>query len=482
MIRAFTAFAALAATVAPAQKLHWPQFRGPAGLGLAQGTAPTEFGPNKSLAWRTVVSTGHSSPVIVDDVVFLTGEEGGEKAKADRDKITTNGKLVTFAVDRRTGKMLWRRDVPRPRLEIYQPTNSAASPSVATDGANVYVFFGDFGLISYTRNGRERWRKPLGPFNNVNGHGSSPIVVGNKLYLICDQDTESYLLALNKDTGAVAWKVERPEVTRSYTTPAVYRPKGGPAELIVPGAYLLISYDLETGKKLWWVRGQSWQPKSLPLVIDDMIYAHSWEAGGEAETPGETPEFAEPLAKWDKNGDKRLSVAEFQDPKFARGFVNTDLDGDGQIDAREWENFRARRSSRNSLVAVRGGGRGDITNTHVAWTMQKFLPNVPSPLVHNGIMYLIKDGGVLTAVDVRDGRILKQGRLTGALDTYYASPMAVDGKIYFLSQQGKAPVVKAGPDWEVIAVNDLEEESFATPAAVEGSLYLRTRQALYCFR
>jgi hypothetical protein len=307
-------------------------------------------------------------------------------------------------------------------------------------------------------------------------------VVGDKVFLVCDQDTQSYLLALNKDTGAVAYKVERPEVTRSYTTPAVYRPKSGPAELIVPGAYQLISYELQTGRKLWWVRGQSWQPKSLPLVVGDMIYAHSWEAAGEAETPTETPGFGEQLAKWDKDGDGRLSLAEFQDPRYARGFVNTDLDSDGFLTTAEWDNFRAGRSPRTALVAVRGGGRGDVTSTHVVWSMQKFLPNVPSPLIHQGVLYLIRDGGVLTAVDAKDGKLLKQGRLNGALDTYYASPVAIDGKIYFLSQQGKAAVVRAGAEWELLRVNDLEEESFATPAAVGGDLYLRTRQALYCFR
>ncbi|MBM3737635.1 MAG: hypothetical protein FJW39_17790 [Acidobacteria bacterium] len=471
----------LLAACAAAQTIHWPQFRGPDGLGIAKSGAPVEFGPEKNLVWRTEIPTGHSSPVIAGDLMFLTGEEGGKKAPAERDKITTDGVLSTFAVNRQTGKIVWRKDVPRPRLEKYQPTNSAASPSAATDGRNIYVFFGDFGLISYTIDGKERWRKPLGPFNNVNGHGSSPIVANGKVILVCDQDTDSYLLALNKDTGEVAWKVERPEVTRSYVTPTVYRPAKGPAELIVPGAYLLTSYELETGRKLWWVRGQSWQPKSLPLVVNGMIYAHSWESSGEAETPLETPGFTEVCAQWDKDGDKRLSKAEFQDPKFARGFVNTDLNNDGFLSQPEWENFQARRSSRNSLVAVRVGGRGDVTNTHVAWSMQKFLPNVPSPLVYGGIIYLIKDGGVLTAADAATGKILKQGRLNGAIDTYYASPVAAGGHIYFLSQQGKAAVVKAGAEWEIVQVNDLGEEAFATPAVIDGRLYLRTRNALYCF-
>ena len=142
-----------------------------------------------------------------------------------------------------------------------QPTNSPASPTPVSDGKNVYVFFGDYGLICYGVDGDERWKMPLGPFNNANGHGSSPVLFDDLLVLICDQDTDSYLLALDKTAAKCAGSVERPEVTRGYATPAVYRPKKGPAELIVPGAYELIAYNLATGEKLWWVRGMAWQLK-----------------------------------------------------------------------------------------------------------------------------------------------------------------------------------------------------------------------------
>jgi len=113
--------------------------------------------------------------------------------------------------------------------------------------------------------------------------------------------------------------------------------------------------------------------------------------------------------------------------------------------------------------------------------MQKFLPNCPSPLIYQGVMYLVKDGGILTALDPKTGRILKQGRLAGALDTYYASPVGAAGKVFLLSQQGKATVIKAGADWEILAVNDLDDETFATPAILDDKLYLRTRGMLYCF-
>ncbi len=469
---------------AAAAAAEWPQFRGVNGSGVAEAAGlPAEFGPSKNVVWKTDLPPGHSSPVVWGDRIFLTASEGGKRSDAGRQKVVDEGgKLLTICVDRKTGKVLWRREVPRPRLERYEPTNSAASPSPVTDGKSVVVFFGDFGLLSYTLDGVERWRLPLGPFNNVNGHGSSPILFENLVVMLCDQDANSYLLAVNKETGKVSYKVERPEATRSYSTPAIMRPKSGPAEIIIPGAYQLTSYNARTGEKLWWIRGMSWQPKSTPVIAGDMIYAHWWEGGGEAETPTETAAFPEFLKLHDDNRDGRLTEDEFAfDPRQQKGYYLLDLDQDKFVDNWEWEFYRARRAARNNLVAVKHGGRGDLTETNVVWRMQKFLPNVPSPLIYQGVLYLVKDGGILTSLDPKTGRILKQGRLTGALDTYYSSPVGADGKVYLISQNGKATVVKAGGEWEILASNDMDDVCYATPAIIGNRMYLRTRGALYCF-
>jgi len=462
----------------------WAQFRGPSGSGV--GTArnlPVEFGPRKNVVWKTEVPPGHSSPVIAGDRIFLTAAEGEDLGDAGREKVVdqAEGKLLTICLDRQTGKILWQREAPRPRKERFQPTNSAASPSPVTDGRSVYVFFGDFGLLAYGEDGNERWRMPLGPFNNVNGHGTSPILWGNLLILLCDQDTGSYLIAVDKDSGRTRWRVERPEITRGYATPAIFQPKTGPVELIVPGAYQLVSYAVETGEKLWWVRGLSWQPKSAPVIAGDRIYAHSWEGGGEAETPTETPAWAETLARLDANKDRRLTPEEMPDQRTKNSFYLNDLNGDSAVDEREWDFYRARRAARNTLVAIRHGGRGDLTATNVVWRMQKFLPNVPSPLLYQGALYIVKDGGILTSIDPATGEIRKQGRLARAPGVYYSSPVGADGKVYIASQEGKMNVLKAGAEWDVLAVNDLEEECYATPALVDDRIYLRTRGALYCF-
>ena len=282
-----TRVVSLALLAVCAHAADWMQFRGPNGSGVGDATSlPSEFGPEKNVVWKTAVPPGHSSPVIAGDRIFITAAEGGGLAGAARNKVVDqNGKLFTIAISRSTGKLLWRREVPRPRREAYQPTNSPASPSPATDGDSVFVFFGDYGLLAYSNDGAERWRLPLGPFNNVNGHGSSPIVYRDLVILVCDQDTDSYLLAVDKKTGKVRWKTPRPDAIRSYVTPAIFEPKNGPAELIVPGSFQITSYYAGTGERAWWVRGFSWQPKSVPLIDGDTIYAHSWEGGGEVETP-----------------------------------------------------------------------------------------------------------------------------------------------------------------------------------------------------
>jgi outer membrane protein assembly factor BamB len=445
----------------------WPQFRGPNGAGVADGgPLPTEFSPQKNVAWKAAIPPGHSSPVLTQTHIFLTAAE--------------NDKLLTLCLDRASGKILWRREAPRPRREEFQPTNSPASPSPVTDGENVYVFFGDFGLISYTAEGTERWTLPLGPFNNQNGHGSSPILAGKMVVLICDQDTDSYLLAVDQVTGKIRWKTARPDSTRGYATPALYQPKDGPAEVIVPGAFQIVSYSLSTGERLWWVRGMAWQLKSVPLIDGDVIYVSGWETGGDTDQPPDVLTWAEALAKYDSNHDGRISRAE--GPFKSDGsFQDTDLDRNGSIDEREWNFYRARKSSQNNVVAIRAGGKGDVTDTRVLWRFRKSIPNIPSPLLYRNVMFLIKEGGIFTSLDPKTGEAFKQARLTGALGQYWSSPVAGDGKIYVSNQEGKVTVIRADRQWEILAINDLDDEIFATPAIDQGRIYLRTRGTLYCF-
>ena len=161
--------------------------------------------------------------------------------------------------------------------------------------------------------------------------------------------------------------------------------------------------------------------------------------------------------------------------------MESDFDHDGFYDEREWDKFIEKRSSVNSVMAVRLGGSGDMTAKNVLWRYYKSLPNATSPVLYRNVLYLVKEGGILTALDAATGTVLKQGRITGALEFFYSSPVAADGKIYAASESGHVAVIRAGPDWEILALNDMDDEVFATPAPVDQRLYIRTRSALYCF-
>ena len=220
----------IGAWITSAAAEDWSQFRGPNGTGVSATTGlPTEFGPGKNMIWKTALPPGHSSPVLMANRIFVTAylkvEQPAKKNAHAQDSpiAKENYKLLVIALDRQTGKILWQREVPRTITGRLQNVNNPAAPSPVTDGANVYVFFQEFGLISYTAAGKERWRRPLGPFNMFYGFGASPILVDDKVILPVDQDSpSSYLIAVDKNSGRVRWKVDRPAVISGYSTPIVY--------------------------------------------------------------------------------------------------------------------------------------------------------------------------------------------------------------------------------------------------------------------
>jgi len=464
--------AVVTATHAAYAGADWPRFRGPNGSGVAEASGlPVEFGPDHNVIWRTPLSPGFSSPVTAGDRIFITA--------------TDNGKLVTYCIDRSSGKVEWRREAPRPRkMTKNAPPDvarkAAASASPATDGENVFVFFEDFGLISYTPDGKERWRVALGPFNAPYGMASSPVLADGKLLQLCDQDTNSFLLAVDPRDGHTLWKAQRPEATHGFATPAIYRPSKGPAQVIVSGSYQVAAYSLDNGEKLWWVRGMAWQAKSVPIVDGDRLYVHSWMASPSELGLHKQPPFEQMLKEHDANHDGKLSKDEVPDEELKKLWFLWDLDQNGSLDEHEWNNLRAMDEAGNALFAIKLGGSGDITGS-VQWKFEKSLPNIPSPMLYKGVLYVLREGGVMTALDPVTGAVLKQGRIEGALETYYSSPVAADGKIYTLSNDCKMGVLQAGRDWATLAVNDLKDECWASPAIADDRLYVRTNTALFCF-
>jgi len=447
---------------------EWSRFRGPNGSGVAASESlPLRFGPGENLIWRAPVPPGHSSPVLTKDSVFLTAARGET--------------LLTLRLDRSDGRVLWEREAPRDRADSLDKRNSPASPSPVTDGEAVYVFFSDFGLLSYEVDGRERWRLPLGPFNNLYGMGASPILVGELLVLVCDQNTNSFILAVDKQNGRVKWKTPRPEAKSGHSTPVVYRADSGQEQIIVPGSFYLTAYAAETGEKVWWAKGLSFEMKSTPVLHEETAFIHGFgfpenQPGGRIEVPSVEEAFAR-----DANADGRLSPEELPDDRSRSRISFIDLDGDGSLTPDEWSYYRDAMESQNGLLAIRLGGRGDVSATAVRWTYHKAIPQLPSPLVYRDILYMVDDGGRVTSLHASSGKVIQQGRLQGAIDRFFASPVAADGKIFMVSESGRVAVLPEGGSLEVTAVNDLEENCYATPAISDGRIYLRTSEALYCF-
>lgn len=445
----------------------WPQLRGPNGSGLCPscGEPPTEFGPAKNVLWKADLPEGKSSPIVSVDRIFLTAAEGDD--------------LITICLDLATGKVLWRKPIRVPKRETQHTLNHRAAPTPVSDGRNVYVFFADFGLVSYGFDGKERWRLPLGPFNSQHGVVSSPVYADGRVLLVCDQDTEAFIIAVDAANGKIVWRTPR-EVINGYSTPIIHRPARGPAQVIAPGSYRLTAYSIVDGEPVWFVRGLTCQPKSLPIIAGDSLYFSGWTTGNDAGEQVDLPVFAEVIAAADANRDGKLAQSELPKPWQPTGTWRAiDLDRDGFLNEREWTFFRTRRASRNGLLAVKLGGSGDVTDTHVRWRYEKSLPDVPSPLVYDDVVYIFRNGGIATTLNAKSGSVIKQARLTGALEDYYASPVGAGGKVYIATEHGKVVVLRAAGDWEILAINDFDSDIYATPALAGGKLYIRTRNALY---
>ena len=288
--------------VSAADRGTWSRFRAPNGTGVSDATGlPVSFGPEKNVRWKTPLPPGHSSPVVTDTRIFLTAHS------PDKERYT----LLVLGLDRKTGRELWRREVPRAQTGRRENVNGPASPSPVTDGANVYAFFQEFGLISYTADGRERWRTPLGPFNMYYGFGASPILVDGTLVLSVDQDKDSYLLGVDATTGRQRWKTPKPHAISGYSTPTVYRPAAGGAQLLVPESFQLTAYAVSDGTPVWWARGLACEMKSVASIDGDTLYINGW--GFPQNQPGRqvpTVSFVEGLKRYDKDGDGLVAQAE----------------------------------------------------------------------------------------------------------------------------------------------------------------------------
>jgi outer membrane protein assembly factor BamB len=436
---------------------EWTRFRGPNGSGISSAAGyPVEFGRDRNCIWRTAARPGKSSPVLTARHVFFTAYE--------------KGKLYTQCFDRKTGKLVWERAEDRPRQEDVNPLNNPAAITPVTDGENVYVLFKDFGLISYDAAGVVRWKVPLGPFTTSMGLAASPVMAGDSLIVLADQRENSYLAAFDRRNGEIRWKARREELD-SWGTPLLFDRPGSAPQIITASRGLLGGHSLGDGKRTFTYPEIATTIVASPILADDIIFVFGY--GSEAITP-----FSGPLGRFDKNHDGRISPEEYGDNSVMVAIGRYVGNGDLMVTEEKWAAWQRAVIGPNRLSAVKLERNGP----RELWRYDKsFTGVIPSPLLYRGVLYVIKNGGILTALDAASGKELKAGRVQGALGGYSASPVAAEGQVYVASEEGKVSVLRAAADWEVLQVNDLGESCYATPALSGGQIYLRTSEALYCF-
>lgn len=451
----------LAALTAQAQQ--WSRFRGPNGSGIASdGTYPAEFGPGTNLVWSSDVRPGKSSPILTDKHVFLTAFAGEG--------------LYTQCFDRAAGALLWERSIQRRSRELTSNLNNPAAITPVTDGENVYVFFPDWGLLSYNDSGDLRWKSPLGPFTNSEGLSSSPILADGLVILQIDQVADSWIAAFDATSGQRIWKTSRVE-SDSWPTPLLYAPPGGPAMILTVGDRLFAAHDLKSGERLFTVASMPGKVVASPVLDGDTLYAFGYNLE-------RTGRFDGQLSERDKDGDGKLSASEYEGNPFLTSLATVQGNRDGLVTREEWETNINSYSGPSHMVAMRlerGDDGGTIRAREIWRYVQSFQGVIPSPLLYEGVLYLVKNGGILTTLEAMTGRLLKRTRLRDAIGPYSASPVGARGRIYFASEDGRISVLEAGADWRVVALNDLGEGIFATPALSKGRIFVRTNEKLYCF-
>jgi outer membrane protein assembly factor BamB len=330
---------------------------------------------------------------------------------------------MVYDVDFRSGKVRWQREVSSaPPGTAKHLKNSYASETPVTDGERIYVYFGNAGLYALDFDGKVVWSKPIGPFKTRNnwGTGASPVLNGNRIYIVNDNDEQSFLAAYDKRTGAEVWKVNRAEGT-NWTTPFVWE-NSVRTEIVTSGSDAVRSYDLN-GKQLWELKGMSTISVPTPFASHGMLMVSSGY-------------IADPLR-----------------PAYA---IKPGASGD---------------------ISLKGD---ETSNAYIAWALRTGAPYNPTPIVHGDTYYTLFDRGFFTAHDVRTGKeVYPRQRISTDAAGFTASPWAYNGKIFASSEDGDTYVMQAGPEFEVLGRNSLGEMTLASPAVAHGSLLIRTAGNLY---
>jgi outer membrane protein assembly factor BamB len=412
---------------------EWPRFRGSsAGVAADDPALPDSWSATTNVAWKVPIpGIGWSSPVVWGDHVFLTTVVNTTQQEAPKPGFYLGDwpaspaphRWMVYDVDFRSGKVRWQREVSSaPPGTAKHLKNSYASETPVTDGERIYVYFGNAGLYALDFDGKVVWSKPIGPFKTRNnwGTGASPVLNGNRIYIVNDNDEQSFLAAYDKRTGAEVWKVNRAEGT-NWTTPFVWE-NSVRTEIVTSGSDAVRSYDLN-GKQLWELKGMSTISVPTPFASHGMLMLSSGY-------------IADPLR-----------------PAYA---IKPGASGD---------------------ISLKGD---ETSNAYIAWALRTGAPYNPTPIVHGDTYYTLFDRGFFTAHDVRTGKeVYPRQRISTDAAGFTASPWAYNGKIFAISEDGDTYVMQAGPEFEVLGRNSLGEMTLASPAVAHGSLLIRTAGNLY---
>jgi outer membrane protein assembly factor BamB len=449
--------------------LDWPQFRGPNAGGVAEESAapPVRF----AATWKIALAPGHASPVVFGDQVFVT---------------SFDKKLELICV--KDGAILWRRVAPATQIEETHVVSNPATASPAVDKDRVYAYFSSYGVMAFDHDGKPLWNTPLAMPITHHGSGASPILAGELLIINHDAMLGGYLLALDRSTGKEVWKQSyQGGRVESYSTPIVWHD-----ELILHRAGVVEAYKVSNGERVWSM-AENTSGASTPVAAD-LIYVSSWNNLGEDDQRPALPDYAAMVKTYDKNGDGAISEAEFpEDLKFTArpgletipnsqnyvSFKSVDRNKDGVLQEAEWETFRNRvntMATDHGLLAIRAGEK-----PVVVWRENNSIPEVPSPLLYKGRLFLVRNGGVVTCLDAASGKVVYRARV-GAPGAYFASPIAAAGRVYLASSEGVVTVIAGDSDeLKVLARNDLGQEIVATPAIAGKRIYVRTVRGLFAF-
>lgn len=444
-------------------------FRSDAGRQIGTGPLPSRLDAPEALAWRVELDSGHSTPVVRAGKIFVTTYRPEAK------------ELALVALDETNGQQLWRKAIVPPHLEQTHPLGNPATATAACDGERLFVFFGSAGLFCYDLEGRKLWEQKMGPFRDEYGAGSSPVLAGDKIIINQDHDTDSFVAAYDRATGHRLWRTGRPDAVRSYSTPALWV-QDGREEVLVAGALRLTAYDLSDGQPVWWINGLARIVIPTPVPAGPLIYMASWSPGGDAGRRISLLPWDAALAKWDANHDGKLSKSEIDDHEVLDRFFRMDLNQDGLLDEAEWNRHaEVFRRAQNAVLAIKPAGGGELNDQAVVWKHSRGAPYVATPVLANGILWVVKEGGIVSKLDAASGGLLQEERVPG-FGNYFSSPVAGDGKVYFASEPGTVTVLAAQRDWRVISSRDFHEKIYATPCLIGNRFYLRTEKALYCFQ